>query len=222
MSDSVRFLFDFVSPYSYLASTQIRALAQSHGRDVDAVPVLFAGMLDATGNRGLAEIPAKREYMFWDVVRIAAALGVRIEPPATHRFNPLTALRVTGCITEQAARWQFIDALYRAAWVEGQRVDQPEVVARIADQAGQDGRALLEHAASAEAKARLRNATEEAVRAGAFGVPTLFVEGEMYWGVDSLPYLDRFLSGEKTMDRAGIARWRAIVASATRRGSERT
>jgi 2-hydroxychromene-2-carboxylate isomerase len=217
MGETIRFLFDFVSPYSYLASTQIRTLALRHGRDVEAVPVLFAGMLDATGNRGLAEIPAKREYMFWDVVRIAHVLGVRIEPPATHPFNPLTALRVTGCTTVQAARWRLIDALYRAAWVESERVDQPEVVARLADEVGQDGRALLEQAACAEAKTRLRGATEEAVRAGAFGVPTMFVEGEMFWGVDSLPYLDRFLAGERTMDDQGIARWRAIVPSATRR-----
>lgn len=219
MSQSVRFLFDFVSPYSYLASTQIRALAARHGRDVEAIPVLFAGMLDAVGNRGLAEIPAKREYMLWDVVRIARALGVPVEPPATHPFNPLTALRVAGCIPEQGSRWQLVDALYRAAWVEGQRIDQPEVVARVADQVGQDGRALLDQAASTEAKARLRRATEEAVRAGAFGVPTMFVEGEMYWGVDSLPYLDRLLTGEKTMDQASIGRWRATVPSAMRRGA---
>src|ERR1700733_5896737 len=136
MGESIRFLFDFVSPYSYLASTQIRDLAARHGRSVEAVPVLFAGMLDATGNRGVAEIPAKREYMSWDVVRIARVLCVPIEPAATHPFNPLTALRVTGCITDQAARWQLVDALYRAAWVERQRVDQPEVVARVADQVG--------------------------------------------------------------------------------------
>jgi 2-hydroxychromene-2-carboxylate isomerase len=98
-------------------------------------------------------------------------------------------------------------------------VDNPEVVAHIADAVGQDGRALVEQAASAEAKARLRQATDEAVRAGAFGVPTVFVDGEMYWGVDSFPYLDSLLSGERTMDQADVARWRAVVPSAVRRGA---
>jgi 2-hydroxychromene-2-carboxylate isomerase len=219
MGETIRFLFDFVSPYSYLASTQIRGLAERHARDVEAIPVLFAGMLDATGNRGVAEIPAKRENMVWDVVRIARALGVQLEPPATHPFNPLTALRVTGCIADPGARWRLLDAFYRAAWVESRRLDQPDVVARIADETGHDGRALLELASSTEAKARLRHATEAAVGAGAFGVPTMFVGGEMFWGVDSLPYLDRFLAGEKTMDPAGIARWRAIVPSAVRKGA---
>jgi 2-hydroxychromene-2-carboxylate isomerase len=219
MGESLRFLFDFVSPYSYLASTQIRGLASRHGREVEAVPVLFAGMLDATGNRGVAEIPAKRQNMYWDVVRIARGLGVRIEPPATHPFNPLTALRATGCVSDPDARWRLVDALYEAAWVDGRRVDQPEVVARVADEVGQDGRALLEQAASAEAKARLRQATDEAVLAGAFGVPTVFAAGEMFWGVDSLPYLEGVLSGEKTMDPEGLARWRAVAPSAVRRGA---
>jgi 2-hydroxychromene-2-carboxylate isomerase len=126
---------------------------------------------------------------------------------------------VIACVPEEEHRWRLIDALYRGAWAEGRRVDQPEVVARIADEVGQDGLALVEQAASTEAKARLRQATDDAIRRGAFGVPTIFVEGEMYWGVDSLPYLDAFLSGERAIDQAGIARWRAVVPSAVRRGA---
>jgi 2-hydroxychromene-2-carboxylate isomerase len=221
VNDPIRFLFDYVSPYSYLASTQIHALAARHGREVEAVPVLFAGMLDATGGRGPAEIPAKREYMVRDVVRIARALGVTIEAPATHPFNPLTALRVTGCVHEQATRWRLVDAIYRSTWVKAERVDQPEVVARDADAVGLDGRALVEQAASAEAKARLRQATEEALRAGAFGVPTMVVDGQLFWGVDSLPYLERFLWGDKGADTATVARWRAVAPSAARGGSVR-
>ena len=219
MSVPIRFLFDYVSPYSYLASTQIRAVAARHGRDVEAVPVLFAGMLDATGGRGPAEIPAKREYMFRDVVRIARALGVPIEPPATHPFNPLTALRVTGCVGDGAARWRLVDALYRATWVLSRRVDQPEVVARAADEAGLDGAKLVEQAASPEAKTTLRETTAESVRAGAFGVPTILADGELFWGVDSLPYLERFLGGERVTDEATVARWRTVTPSASRRAS---
>jgi 2-hydroxychromene-2-carboxylate isomerase len=219
MGNPIRFLFDYVSPYSYLASTQIRALARRHGRDVEAVPVLFAAMLDAVGTRGPGEVPAKREYMFHDVVRIARALGLPIEPPATHPFNPLTALRVTGCVGEQTARWRLVDALYSATWVQAQRVDLPDVVARVAEGVGLDGRTLLEEAASAESKARLRGATEGVVAAGAFGVPTMLVDGQLYWGVDSLPYLERFLLGEADVDSAVLARWRAIVPSATRRAT---
>jgi 2-hydroxychromene-2-carboxylate isomerase len=217
MARTLRFLFDYVSPYAYLASTQIRALAARHGCQVEAVPVLFAGMLDATGSRGPAEVPLKREYMVRDIARLGRALGVPIEPPATHPFNPLAALRATGCVADGAARWRLIDALYRAAWVDAQRIDQPACVQRIATEAGLDGAALLEQAGSPPSKDRLRHATEEAVAAGAFGVPAMIVDGELFWGVDSLPLLERFLAGENAVDAAYVERWRRVTPSATRR-----
>ena len=90
----IRFHFDFISPYAYLAWTQIHALAARHGRSVEPVPVLFAALLDHHGTKGPAEIPAKRRYLMFDVVRKARALGVPIGPPPAHPFDPLLALRV--------------------------------------------------------------------------------------------------------------------------------
>jgi 2-hydroxychromene-2-carboxylate isomerase len=219
MTSAIRFLFDYVSPYAYLASTQLPALASRRARDVELVPVLFAGLLDATGARGPAEIPAKRQYMVHDVTRLGRALGVPIEPPPTHPFNPLVALRVTAAVEDSVSRLRLADALYRAAWVLGLRIDTPEVVAHVATEAGLDGVALLDRATSPEGKARLRLATEEALAAGAFGVPTMLVDGELFWGVDSLPLLERFLGGERAMDADKLARWRLVTPSAQRRSS---
>jgi 2-hydroxychromene-2-carboxylate isomerase len=217
MTRTLRFLFDYVSPYAYLASTQIRSLAARHACDVEAVPVLFAAMLDASGSRGPAEVPLRRDYMVRDVVRLGRSLGVPIEPPATHPFNPLAALRSTGCVSDGATRWRLVDALYRAAWVDGQRVDDPACVARVATSAGVDGDALVEEATAPEAKDRLRRTTEAAIAAGAFGVPTILVDGELFWGVDSLPLLERFLRGERAIDAETAERWRRVTPSATRR-----
>ncbi len=180
MAGAIRFLFDYVSPYSYLASTQVRAVAARHGRDVEAVPVLLAPMLNASGARGPGEIPLRREYMFWDVERLARMLGVPIAPPATHPFNPLTALRATGCVPDGEQRWRLVHALFEASWVGGLRVDRPEVVASTAIEIGLDGAALLEQAASPGSKDRLRTVTEDAIAAGVFGVPTLLVDGELF------------------------------------------
>ncbi len=212
MTSAIRFLFDYVSPYSYLASTQIRTLARRYARDVEAIPVLFARMLNATGSRGPAEIPSRRDYMFRDILRLARMLDVPIEPPASHPFNPLTALRVTGCVEPREDRWRLVEALYAATWVRGSCVDQPDVVALTAGEAGFDGAALLEQAASAESKERLRDATERAIGAGVFGVPTILVDGELFWGVDSLPLMERFLAGERATDAERLERWRRVTA----------
>jgi 2-hydroxychromene-2-carboxylate isomerase len=217
MAGAIRFLFDYVSPYSYLASTQVRALAGRHGRDVEAVPVLFAAMLDANGTRGPGEVPSKREYMFRDIARIARRREVPIELPPTHPFNPLTALRVTGCVPDGQVRWRLVDAIFAAAWGRGLPVDESGMVASVASEIGLDGAALLAQAGEPGSKDRLRRATDEAIAAGAFGVPTMLADGELFWGVDSLPVLERFLGGERALDAERLERWRRVTASATRR-----
>jgi 2-hydroxychromene-2-carboxylate isomerase len=210
MREPILFYFDYISPYAYLASTQLPALAARHGLEIRAVPVLFAAMLDASGARGPAEIPLKREYMFRDVNRLAKMFGVTIEPPATHPFNPLAALRMS----HAADDWRLVEALHRATWVDARRVDQPDVVIAVANEIGLDGKALFEKSQSAEIKARVRAVTEEAIGRGAFGVPTMIVNDELFWGVDSLPLLERFTS---TGERVDVSRWRAIAPSAVRK-----
>ena len=94
-ASAVTYYFDYISPYAYLAWTQVHRVAAPHGRAVESVPVLFAALLDANGQKGPAEIPRKRVYLFKDVIRSAHSLGEPIAPPASHPFNPLLALRVT-------------------------------------------------------------------------------------------------------------------------------
>ena len=114
MSAPLRFYFDYISPYAYLAWTQIHALAARHGRTVEPVPVLFAALLDANGQRGPAEIPRKRVYIFKDTLRTAHLLGVPLGGPKTHPFNPLLALRVSSLPMEPETRRRLIDKLYAA------------------------------------------------------------------------------------------------------------
>lgn len=217
MAKPIEFLFDYVSPYAYLGSTQIRALAARHDRSVVPVPILFAGLLEATGSIPPAEIPARRDYLYKDAVRKARLLDVAIAPPATHPFNPLAALRATGCVEDPTARWRFADALFRACWVQGRHIDQVEVVAEIAAEAGLDAVPLMSRAASEEGKQLLRKATDAAIAGGVFGVPTFIADNQLFWGVDSLPVLDRFLGGENALDGDTLERWGRVKPSASRR-----
>ena len=111
----VRFCFDFISPYAYIASKSVQALAARHGRQVELVPVLFAALLDANGQKGPAEIPSKRLHTFKDAFRKAHRAGLTLVMPPSHPFNPLTALRVVGVVDDSAerARLEFADAFLR-------------------------------------------------------------------------------------------------------------
>jgi len=216
----VRFLFDFISPYAYLAWTQIHAIAEQTGAVIEPVPVLFAALLNTHGQKGPAEIAPKRVYLFKDILRRAHRFGVPLASPPTHPFNPLLALRAASLPLPAPARRRLIDALFTAAWAGGAGVEGPEQVAAAASEAGLDGAAIVRGAQGAEAKERLRKQTDAALAIGAFGVPTMLVGKELFWGADALPDVLDHLRGEDVLQKpegaAALARWASLAASANR------
>ena len=216
----IRFYFDYISPYAYLAWTQLGALAARHGRTVEPVPILFAALLNHGGQKGPAEIPAKRIWVWKDTLRTARKLGLPLVPPPTHPFNPLVALRVTGLVEDPDAQRRLIDALYQETWGGGAGIESATAVERIVTALGLDGGALLAAAAEPAAKERLRRATDEAIAANVFGVPTMRVTGdgrdELFWGYDSFGHLEDHLRGEDPLLPEDMARWQNLPASARR------
>jgi len=219
------FYFDFISPYAYVAWNAIHALAARAPtpRRIEPVPILFAALLDANGQKGPAEIPSKRIYTFKDAYRKAHRLGLPpLVPPPSHPFNPLVALRVASLprfdgVDGEAARRRLVDALFAAAWRDGKGIEAASDVAAAASAAGLDGAALVREAEMPEAKARLKAQTAGALAAAVFGVPTLIVDGEIFWGVDSLDLAEARLRGEDPVPK-DLA-WAERPASATRKGS---
>lgn len=206
----IEFHFDFISPYAYLAWTQIHGIAAKYGRTVKPIPTLLAPLLAHGQTKGPAEIPAKRMYLVFDTVRTAHLLGVPIQPPASHPFNPLLALRAASLEGTDAEVRARIDTLYTATWAKSEPIDSPEAITRLL------GADIATRAASSEAKAALRAQTDAAIARGVFGVPTMFVDGEMFWGVDSLGHLERHLRGEGPNVRAELAKWRHVKPTASR------
>jgi 2-hydroxychromene-2-carboxylate isomerase len=213
----VEFYFDPISPYSWLAARQC-ARVEAAGVRLDFRPVLFAGLLAAHGSKGPAEIPAKRAYTMRDVLRIAARLGLPAVGPPTHPFNPLRALRMCIALDDAGERRRFGMALMDAAWVRGLDLTDDAVLVALAQDSGFDGRALLAHADDAEIKQRLVAATNAAVAAGIFGVPTYRIDGEIFWGEDRIDALLWRLQGN-TIDESLLATVLQRPASAARKTS---
>ena len=213
----IRFYFDFISPNAWLAWARIGPIAARHGRTVLPVPVLFAALLKASSRPGPAEVPALWRWMYGNVLRKGALHGIPVMPPPSHPFNPLIALRVASLPMQESERTTVIDALFRAVWAGGPGVEKEEVVSEVLTGAGLDGQGLVEHARTQEAKDRLRRQTEEAIAAGAFGVPTMIVDRELFWGHDDLEFLDRFLAGKDPLPRGETAGWEGLRATAWRK-----
>ena len=215
---SIRFTFDYISSNAYLAWTQLPALAAKHGVAIEPVPVLFAGLLEAHGQLGPAEVRPKALWMFKNNLRKAALLGVPLNPRAFHPFNPLLALRVSSLPLPDEARSGLIGALFEAVWARGLHVSEPAVVTQVALEAGLDGADLVARAALPETKARLRAQTDDAIARGVFGVPSMEIGGEVFWGYDDFPWLDLFLAGKDPLAaRKDLQQPRPVAASAMRR-----
>lgn len=217
-ADRLVFYFDFISHNAWLAWNKVPGIAARRGLAFEPVPVLFAGLLDALANKGPAELPPKRDWMTINVLRKARQHGIPIAPPHSHPFNPLWALRLACCEQPEAQRLQLIDALFRAVWAEGRPVQEPEALRPLLAECGLDADTWLTSAAMDVTKRRLRANTDEALAQGVFGVPSVRVRGELFWGFDDLEYLEAFLDGADPLpDRAELEAWRKVQPSAQRR-----
>jgi len=192
MADPIDFYFDFSSPYGYLASTRIDALAARHGRDVTWRPFVLGAAFKVTGQQPLVEQPLRGEYAKRDFARSARLLGVPLKLPERFPFFGLAASRA--CYwTEDAARARALaKAIYHAAFGEGRDVTPVASVAEIARELGIEG--VEQGVEKPETKAKLREATDEALARGVFGSPFFIVDGEPFWGHDRLEHVERWLA----------------------------
>lgn len=216
MTRDIVFAFDFISPYAYLGWKRAHRELADANVALQPRPVLFAALLNANRTKGPAEIDAKRVYTWKHVVRLAHDQRVPIRPPPAHPFNPLLPLRVVTEIDDVDNRSRAVDALFDAAWQHGEDIVTAASVTRCLDAAGLDGAALLDAANTDQAKARLKDATDWALRVGVFGVPSYVVDGEVFWGQDSVPHVAAFLRGDDPA--AGtLDEWAGLPAGAKRR-----
>src|SRR5215468_2927277 len=175
---SADWYFDFVSPFSYLQCEQLPALERTirvHYR-----PVLFAGLLKANAHRGPAEISSKRRFTYRFVVWQARKLGIPLKFPPVHPFNPLPLLRlaiVADCDPEAIRR------IFRFVWRDGRLGDLPIEWAELMAELHLPGAEA--RIADQDVKDTLRRNTDEAIERGVFGVPTLAIGQELFWGVDA-------------------------------------
>ena len=174
----VAWVFDVISPFAYLGFPQLARLPADVS--VELVPVLLAGLLEHFGQLGPAEIPSKRRFTYRFVLWRARQLGIPMRMPPAHPFNPLAALRlIIAAGSDERAAGTVLAAVFR----DGRDVSDAAVIADLARSLGvADPQAALRHTA---VKQRLRDNTRWASSLGVFGVPTLVIGDELFWGHDA-------------------------------------
>jgi 2-hydroxychromene-2-carboxylate isomerase len=175
---SADWYFDFVSPFAYLQSERLHTLAPT--LRIRYRPVLFAGLLSANAHKGPAEIAAKRTFTYRFVLWQSRQLGVALKFPPEHPFNPLPLLRLAIACD---ASPDVVHRIFRFVWRDGRLPDLPIEWAELTQDLGvADASARIADLAVKEA---LRRNTDEAIARGVFGVPTLAIGEELFWGADA-------------------------------------
>jgi 2-hydroxychromene-2-carboxylate isomerase len=185
----ITFYFDVISPYAYLAFEHMPEALHGISYQVTYQPVLFAGVLKHHGQLGPAEISPKREWTYRQIQWLANQLGIEMQTPAAHPFNPLALLRlaVASGATGLPNRY-VVETLFRHVWHGGKHADDASRIAALTEQLKPK-----QEPNSQEVKTLLKTHTESAIKNGVFGVPTFKVDDKLFFGLDALPMLAAYL-----------------------------
>jgi len=206
----VTWYFDFISPFAYICLHRLKELPAD--LSIEYRPVLFAGLLNHWGQKGPAELPSKRLYTYRWSHWWAHRLGIHLRFPAAHPFNPLHHLRLAiACGSKPEA----VRKIFEAIWSSGADAADQGRFAGLAKELGVEKEKLE----GAEFKNILRHNTEAAAQRGVFGVPTFDVDGELFWGADSIEFLKDFLANPAAIRNQEMRRLDGLPVSAARRTS---
>ncbi|MBR7198609.1 MULTISPECIES: 2-hydroxychromene-2-carboxylate isomerase [unclassified Pseudomonas] len=195
MTKTVEFYFDLGSPTTYLAHTQLAKICADTQSELIYIPMLLGGVFKATGNASPAVIPAKGRYMFQDLDRFAKRYGVQLRFNPHFPINTLILMRaVTGIQLHQPQRFaEFVDCLFRALWVEGRNLNDPQTIAAVLTENGFDPEEVLALSNDESVKAKLKENTEAAIKRGVFGAPSMFIGDQLFFGQDRLDFVEEAL-----------------------------
>ncbi|TXI84188.1 MAG: 2-hydroxychromene-2-carboxylate isomerase [Cupriavidus sp.] len=196
MSQTVEFFWEPGSPYTYLAATQIEKVVAASGSRVVWKPFLLGKVFEARGMKMPASIPAKASYMFKDLARWAQMYQVPVTMPSAFPISSLNASRAAIAASQLGHEADAAKAILHAYWGLGEDISQIDVLSKAFTSAGIDAAAIFARAQEQSVKDQLKENTEEALKRGVFGAPTMFIGDAMFWGNDRLDQLALVLAGK--------------------------
>ena len=191
MTKTVEFYFDVGSPTAYLAHKRLQQLKQQYGCMIDYHPILLGGLFKASGNSSPVMVPAKGRYMMMDdLPRFAKLYDVPLNSNPHFPINTLNLMRGAVAALDSGYFEAYIDTVFKAIWVDSKNMGDLETVIGTLTAGGLDADSILASTQNPVVKQTLIDNTDSAVQRGLFGAPTMFVDGEMFFGQDRLQFIE--------------------------------
>lgn len=194
------FYFDFLSPFAFFAWRDIGPLCEKYQLELRVHPVVFGKLLDHWGQLGPAEIIPKRDWVSRYCLRYATLHGFEFNPPRFHPFNPLPALRMSLKEVSGEQQLSVIDALFHGGWTQGEDLGEADNLISILTRADIDATEFDRKITEQAVKDALASETSSAIARGVFGVPTMIVGDQLFWGNDQFEHIGLLLEGKDPMD----------------------
>ena len=199
----IHFYFDFISPYAWLAFQALPKALEGISHRVHYHPVVFGAMLKHHGQLGPAEMPGKREWTYRQVMWLAKQQGTDLQMPASHPFNSLALLRLAVAATDNGEPNRYVvESIFKHVWCTGLEAADAERFAALQLHLLSQAHLTLKDPQSVEVKQMLQQQTQQAIDLGLFGVPSMVVNGQIFWGQDALPMLRAYLQGDAWFESA--------------------
>jgi 2-hydroxychromene-2-carboxylate isomerase len=193
----IDFYFDFLSPYSYVAWTWVRSAPY----EFNYIPVSIPSIISHFETKGPAQIKPKRDYLFKDLLRFTKLNQIPFVTPKNLPFNSLYALRLSLEMVCEKSQKEVIDAIFRAGWEHGLDIGSDEVLKEVLINASLPADSLFLKMEDKEARVQLKKNIASGLSKNIFGVPTFLIDEEIFWGNDSIKYLEMYLNGSDPLDQ---------------------
>jgi len=196
MATPIDFYFDFSSPYGYIASQKIEAIASKYGRTVNWRPILLGAAFKITGGKPIPELPLKGDYGKRDFVRSAAFHGVPFKYPSVFPISGVAPTRacywLAGKDPKKVA--ELAKALYKAYFVDNVNISEADNVVKVAAGLGCNADEVRASLGDQAVKDKTKSEVDAAIGRGVFGSPFIVIDGEPFWGVDRFEQIEKWLA----------------------------
>ena len=194
MAKNIEFHFDFGSPTAYLAFTQLKIIAERNKTKIEYFPILLGGAFKATGNNPPASVPAKGKYMMIDLQRFADKYGVPYERNPYFPVNTLTLMRGAVSYQDDGDFIKYTEVMFKNMWVEPKNLNDEDELKKVLIENNFDVDDFIRRITDQNVKDKLISNTENAVKKGVFGAPTIFVGDQMFFGQDRMEFIEEYLN----------------------------
>jgi 2-hydroxychromene-2-carboxylate isomerase len=199
----IHFYFDFISPYAWLAFKALPQSLEGISHRVHYHPVVLGAMLKHHGQLGPAEMPGKRDWTYRQVMWLAKQQGTDLKMPASHPFNSLALLRLAVATSDNGQPNRYVvESISKHVWCTGLEASDAERLEALQLHLRSQAHLSLKDPQSVEVKQLLQQQTQQAIDLGLFGVPSMVVNGQVFWGQDALPMLRAYLQGDAWFESA--------------------